>query len=156
MHACMHACMLLLLLLLAAACRCCSKEARYAMERASGAAIDWGDENERNLLMFESAVPLARLYNIAFVVDDTFVLQVRDAPFFSEFSLLNHDDSIYPDSIGTNTRETQKGNSKKKGPRFKQEFFVPKAGFRECKETRLFAPFCSKNHHFTKTGSGQT
>lgn len=51
------------------------KELRYALERATGAAIDWGDENERNLLMFESAAPLARLYNPLFLVDDTFVLQ---------------------------------------------------------------------------------
>ena len=45
------------------------------MERARGQAIDWGDQNERNLLMYESATPLARLYSPFYEVDDTFVLQ---------------------------------------------------------------------------------
>ena len=31
-----------------------AKELRYAWERSSGKAIDWSDQNERNLLMFES------------------------------------------------------------------------------------------------------
>ena len=32
-----------------------AKELRYAWERSSGKAIDWSDQNERNLLMFDSS-----------------------------------------------------------------------------------------------------
>ena len=51
------------------------KEARYAVERAAGKAIDLDSSSERNVLMFESAEPLARLYSPLFHMDDTFVLQ---------------------------------------------------------------------------------
>ena len=51
------------------------KEARYAVERATGKAVDVEMEAERNCLMFESAEPLARLYSPLFQMDDTFVLQ---------------------------------------------------------------------------------
>ena len=51
------------------------KEVRSAVEQSSGKAVDWSDENERNLLMYESAVPLARMYSPLYRVDDTFVLQ---------------------------------------------------------------------------------
>ncbi|CAE8659898.1 unnamed protein product [Polarella glacialis] len=51
------------------------REARYAIEKKTGAALDWSDANERNVMMHESAEPLARLYEPLFRVDDTFVLQ---------------------------------------------------------------------------------
>ena len=56
------------------------KEARYAMERAAGKAIDIEASSERNMLMYESAEPLARLYNPLFAMDDTFVLQEYFVP----------------------------------------------------------------------------
>jgi SAM-dependent methyltransferase len=51
------------------------KEARYALERATGRAVDIDATSERNTLMYESAEPLARLYSPLFLMDDTFVLQ---------------------------------------------------------------------------------
>ena len=56
------------------------KEARYAVERAAGKAIDIEASSERNVLMFESAEPLARLYSPLFAMDDTFVLQEYFVP----------------------------------------------------------------------------
>lgn len=50
------------------------------MEEATGQAVDWSDSSERNLLMFESAEPLARLYSPWYQVDDTFVLQEYFVP----------------------------------------------------------------------------
>ena len=55
------------------------KEARYAVERATGSAIDIDTSSERNNLMYESAEPLARLYSPLFEMDDTFVLQPDEA-----------------------------------------------------------------------------
>ncbi len=52
------------------------KAERYAYEASSGQAIDWSEENERNLLMYESAIPLARMYTLLYEVSDTFILQV--------------------------------------------------------------------------------
>ena len=52
---------------------------RYAIEENLGQAFDMTSENDdsitRNELMFESAVPLAKLYTKFFKSDDTFVLQ---------------------------------------------------------------------------------
>jgi FAD/FMN-containing dehydrogenase len=56
------------------------KEARYAVERAAGQAIDMGVTTERNSLMYESADALARLYSPLFDMDDTFVLQEYFVP----------------------------------------------------------------------------
>ena len=53
-----------------------AKELRFAVEHSLGAALDWDDQNQRNEMMYESAEPLARLYDPLFVADDTFVLQV--------------------------------------------------------------------------------
>jgi hypothetical protein len=40
-----------------------TKELRFAVESRLGLALDWSnDENERNVMMYESAVPLAKLY----------------------------------------------------------------------------------------------
>mmetsp|Transcript_6374 Transcript_6374/g.9373 ORF Transcript_6374/g.9373 Transcript_6374/m.9373 type:complete len:1657 (-) Transcript_6374:302-5272(-) len=53
------------------------KEFRYQKEENSGNALDWGQEDgaSRNQLLFESAVPISRLYNPLVTKDDTFVLQ---------------------------------------------------------------------------------
>ena len=53
------------------------KDLRYSKEEASGKALDWSqdDGSTRNQLLFESAVPLSRLYNPLVTKDDTFVLQ---------------------------------------------------------------------------------
>jgi len=48
---------------------------RGILEAVTGAALDWSDANERNLLMYESAQPLAELYSPILDIDDTFVLQ---------------------------------------------------------------------------------
>jgi hypothetical protein len=56
------------------------KEARYAVERAMGKAVDVNTSSERNQLMFESAEPLARLYSPLFMMNDTFVLQEYFVP----------------------------------------------------------------------------
>lgn len=56
------------------------KEARYAVEHQRGAAIDISDDNERNLLMYESADSLARLRSPIFTADDSFVLQEYFVP----------------------------------------------------------------------------
>ncbi len=53
------------------------KDLRYSKEESSGKAMDWSqdDGSSRNLLLFESAVPLSSLYNPLVTKDDTFVLQ---------------------------------------------------------------------------------
>jgi hypothetical protein len=53
------------------------KDLRYAKEESSGKALDWNQDDgaTRNQLLFESAVPLSRLYNPLVSKDDTFVLQ---------------------------------------------------------------------------------
>eukprot|EP00929_Paragymnodinium_shiwhaense_P054678 TRINITY_DN27413_c0_g1_i1.p1 TRINITY_DN27413_c0_g1~~TRINITY_DN27413_c0_g1_i1.p1 ORF type:complete len:1588 (+),score=423.13 TRINITY_DN27413_c0_g1_i1:99-4862(+) len=56
------------------------KEARYALEARTGVAIDWSGADERNLLMYESAEPLAMLYEPLWRVDDTFILQEYFVP----------------------------------------------------------------------------
>jgi hypothetical protein len=50
---------------------------RYSVEKTTGQAIDMtgGTLLTRNELLFESAVPLAKLYDELLVSDDTFVLQ---------------------------------------------------------------------------------
>ena len=53
-----------------------AQQLRGIIEAATGAAVDWSDANERNVLMYESAQPLAELYSPILDVDDTFVLQV--------------------------------------------------------------------------------
>ena len=57
------------------------KEARYAVERSAGKAIDADPQTERNSLMHESAAPLAQLYSPLFLVDDTFVLHEYFCPY---------------------------------------------------------------------------
>ena len=42
------------------------KEVRYAIEKKSGTALDWGNETERNHMLHESAVPISQLYNHCF------------------------------------------------------------------------------------------
>jgi len=65
------------------------KEARYRKEESSGKALDWSrdDALTRNQLLFESAIPLARMYSPLLKRDDTFVLQEFFCPHhrFSEW-----------------------------------------------------------------------
>ena len=63
------------------------KDLRYTKEESSGKALDWSidDGSTRNQLLFESAVPLSRLYNPIVSKDDTFVLQEFFCP-HSKFS----------------------------------------------------------------------
>ena len=53
------------------------RELRYSVEKTTGQAIDMTGNTllTRNELLFESAVPLAKLYDELLVSDDTFVLQ---------------------------------------------------------------------------------
>ncbi|KAK3245457.1 hypothetical protein CYMTET_30940 [Cymbomonas tetramitiformis] len=53
---------------------------RYLVEDYTQQPLDWAGECDRNTLMHESAVPLARLSNIIIDVDDTFVLQEYFVP----------------------------------------------------------------------------
>ncbi|TEB18997.1 oxidoreductase [Perkinsus sp. BL_2016] len=48
---------------------------RYFVETHASKPLDWSGENDRNLLMYESAAPLARLYTGIVALDHTFVLQ---------------------------------------------------------------------------------
>jgi FAD/FMN-containing dehydrogenase len=48
---------------------------RYFVETYASKPLDWSGENDRNLLMYESAAPLARLYKGIVSLDHTFVLQ---------------------------------------------------------------------------------
>ena len=48
---------------------------RFIIERSSYSAVDWTDDNDLNLLIYESAEPLAKLYSPLFKQKDTFVLQ---------------------------------------------------------------------------------
>lgn len=48
---------------------------RYFVETYASKPLDWSGENDRNLLMYESAAPLARLYGGIVSLDHTFVLQ---------------------------------------------------------------------------------
>ena len=48
---------------------------RYIIERSSYQALDWTDDNDLNLLIYESAEPLGKLYSPLFKQKDTFVLQ---------------------------------------------------------------------------------
>ena len=54
--------------------------ARYALERSTNAAIDWVASNDKNQIMYESAVPLANLYDPLYRIDDTFILQEYFVP----------------------------------------------------------------------------
>ncbi|KAL6051450.1 Accessory Sec system protein Asp3 [Balamuthia mandrillaris] len=58
------------------------KELRFALEHRLGVALDWNSnaEQQRNLLMYESAEPLAKLFEPLFRTDDTFVLQEYFVP----------------------------------------------------------------------------
>jgi hypothetical protein len=48
---------------------------RFFWESVTKKPVDWNGENDRNLLMFESAVPLAKLYQPLIFMAHTFVLQ---------------------------------------------------------------------------------
>jgi hypothetical protein len=56
------------------------REARFALERTLGVALDWQGVSDRNEMLYESAAPLARLYSPLVEVDDTFVLQEYFVP----------------------------------------------------------------------------
>jgi FAD/FMN-containing dehydrogenase/SAM-dependent methyltransferase len=56
------------------------REVRFAVEQQLGVALDWSEVVDRNLLLFESAEPLARLYSPLLLVDDTFILQEYFVP----------------------------------------------------------------------------
>jgi FAD/FMN-containing dehydrogenase len=56
------------------------QELRFTVERTLGTAFDWSQTNDRNGLMYESAVPLARLYSPLLHIDDTFILQEYFVP----------------------------------------------------------------------------
>lgn len=66
-----------------------AKEMRYSKEEKSGEALDWNqnDMMTKNHLLYESAVPMATLYNPLVKKNDTFVLQEFFCPHdkFSEW-----------------------------------------------------------------------
>ncbi|EFC40861.1 FAD linked oxidase [Naegleria gruberi] len=53
---------------------------RYSVERLTGRPADWSVVNDRNLLMYETSTPLAKLYSPLFDVNDTFILQEYFVP----------------------------------------------------------------------------
>lgn len=71
------------------------KEVRYAIEKRSGTALDWGNETERNHMLHESAVPIAQLYEPLFHMDDTFVLQEYFCPSCQFQAWINRTKTIY-------------------------------------------------------------
>ena len=71
------------------------KEVRYAIEKKSGTALDWGSETERNHMLHESAVPIAQLYEPLFQVDDTFLLQEYFCPCSQFKSWISRTKPIY-------------------------------------------------------------
>ena len=56
----------------------CTQKVRYFVEDVQQRPLDWSGESDRNLLMYESAQPLAELYEPLVHLNVTFVLQVRD------------------------------------------------------------------------------
>jgi len=58
------------------------QNSRFALEERTGQALDWSDSDgaTRNQMLFESAEPLAKLYNPLFCCDDTFILQEYFVP----------------------------------------------------------------------------
>lgn len=50
-------------------------ELRFSVERSTGSALDWAPVATANELLFESAVPMGRLYSPLLAFDDTFLLQ---------------------------------------------------------------------------------
>lgn len=56
----------------------CAQKVRYFVEDVQQRPLDWSGESDRNLLMYESAQPLAELYEPLVHLNVTFVLQVRD------------------------------------------------------------------------------
>ncbi|KAF2073892.1 hypothetical protein CYY_004780 [Polysphondylium violaceum] len=56
------------------------REVRFAIEHSTGVAMDWSEVNDSNLLLFESAKPLAQLYSPWLLIDDTFILQEYFVP----------------------------------------------------------------------------
>jgi SAM-dependent methyltransferase len=66
-----------------------AKEMRYSKEEKSGEALDWNQNDimTKNHLLYESAVPMATLYNPLVKKNDTFVLQEFFCPHdkFSEW-----------------------------------------------------------------------
>ena len=59
------------------------RQIRRLIEKFSRTPVDWnmGLVAERNLLLFESAQPLSKLYTWIISVDDTFILQEYFLPF---------------------------------------------------------------------------
>ena len=51
------------------------KNLRSTLENLTGQALDWSDANERNLLIYESCLPLAKMFTPLHTIDHTFVLQ---------------------------------------------------------------------------------
>jgi len=56
------------------------REVRFAIEHSTGVAMDWSEVNDSNLLLYESAQPLAQLYSPWLLIDDTFILQEYFVP----------------------------------------------------------------------------
>jgi len=76
------------------------KEKRYAQEENSGKAIDWGSQGNsltRNQLLYESAVPLSKLYEPLLKKDDTFILQEFFCPHDKMMDWLEAVTPIYKD-----------------------------------------------------------
>ena len=58
-----------------------SKRIRFLVEDALQKPLDWqAEKTDRNSLMYESATPLAQLYNLFITVDHTFILQEYFVP----------------------------------------------------------------------------
>src|SRR5579885_3645615 len=51
------------------------KKFRFLIEKLKGKPLDWSDECERNKLLYETATPMANLYNPIIELDRTHILQ---------------------------------------------------------------------------------
>jgi hypothetical protein len=113
---------------------------------------------EKGLTMAPRHAGLCHLYVHALEMGPRSLLRgAGKTPVLSQLSYATHDQITKArDSLGTAARHRK--TCEKKGCVFFAGAQLSAA--RDCirggKKTALFAPFIYKNHHFTKTGSGQT
>lgn len=70
-------------------------ELRFQREESAGEALDVSDSATRNVLVYESATALAKLYTPLFAVDDTFVLQEFFVPRDNFTKFIKRSKAIY-------------------------------------------------------------
>ena len=85
------------------------KKQRYEIEEKRGEALDWNQDDSltRNQLLFESAVPLTKLYEPLVKKDDTFVLQEFFCPHDKFSQWIKKAQPIYNDIESQQTDQCQ-------------------------------------------------